>query len=51
MALALSGAEEAGAQTELVDLRDYRVIFDGKRLKEVGRVWDHCRSATAIRGQ
>jgi NAD(P)H-dependent FMN reductase len=31
LALALHGAEEAGAQTELIDLRDYRVIFcDGK---------------------
>jgi NAD(P)H-dependent FMN reductase len=31
LALALNGAEEAGAQTELIDLRDYRVIFcDGK---------------------
>ena len=31
LALALRGAEEAGAQTELIDLRDYRVIFcDGK---------------------
>jgi FMN reductase len=31
MALALRGVEEAGAQTELIDLRDYRVIFcDGK---------------------
>lgn len=29
--LALRGAEEAGAQTELIDLRDYRIIFcDGK---------------------
>jgi len=31
LALALNGAEEAGAQTDLIDLRDYRVIFcDGK---------------------
>jgi FMN reductase len=31
LALALRGAEEAGAQAELIDLRDYRVIFcDGK---------------------
>jgi FMN reductase len=31
LALALRGVEEAGAQTELIDLRDYRVIFcDGK---------------------
>jgi FMN reductase len=31
LALALRGAEETGAQTELIDLRDYRVIFcDGK---------------------
>ena len=29
--LALRGAEEAGAQTELIDLRDYQIIFcDGK---------------------
>ena len=31
--MALSGAEEAGTQTEMVDLRDYRVIFDGKTAK------------------
>ena len=31
LALALRGAEEAGAQTELIDLRDYTIIFcDGK---------------------
>ena len=31
LALALSGAEEAGAQTELIDPRDYDLIFcDGK---------------------
>jgi len=27
LALALAGAGEAGAQTELIDLRDYRMIF------------------------
>ena len=31
LALALRGAEEAGAQTDLIDPRDYRIIFcDGK---------------------
>jgi NAD(P)H-dependent FMN reductase len=31
LVLALRGAEEAGAQTELIDLRDYQIIFcDGK---------------------
>jgi NAD(P)H-dependent FMN reductase len=54
LALALRGAEEAGAQTELIDLRDYRVIFcDGKEdeslyPKDVFRLREAVRRAQGI---
>jgi NAD(P)H-dependent FMN reductase len=54
LALALAGAGEAGAQTELIDLRDYRMIFcDGKEdeshyPKDVFKLREAARRAQGI---
>lgn len=54
LAAALRGAEEAGAKTELIDLRDYQLIFcDGKDdesryPKDVARLRDAVRRSQGI---
>jgi NAD(P)H-dependent FMN reductase len=54
LALALRGAEEAGAKTQLIDLRDYELVFCGGKEdeshypKDVSRLREEVRKAHGI---
>ena len=53
LTIALQGAEEAGAQTQLIDLRDYQLMFcdggDSEKLpKDVVRLRDEVKRAQGI---
>jgi NAD(P)H-dependent FMN reductase len=53
LSIALRGAEEAGAETQLIDLRDYQLVFcdggdSGKVPKDVVRLRDEVKRAHGI---